>query len=291
MPTLPFKPLIILGAGRSGTNALRDALTNLDEVETWPCDEINPIWRHGNLSWPTDEIPPERASPRVQRFIRTAFVKQWRATGKPKILVEKTCANSLRVPFINRVLPEAFFVHIVRDGRDVVPSAKRRWQGRMEMQSLPYFIAKARYVPFMDLPIYGSSFLSNRIRLFLKLREHLRRWGPIHDGMFDGPVDDLDLVCARQWATCVIKASKALDELPQSRVITLHYEEFVKSPEVEISNVLLKLKHKVTLAEISNAVTHINSNSVGRHKVGLEEPSKAAQAEMQCALLRHGYIL
>ena len=59
--TLPFTPLIIIGAGRSGTNILRDTLTSLSGFETWPCDEINPIWRHGNLFWPDDEIPVERA--------------------------------------------------------------------------------------------------------------------------------------------------------------------------------------------------------------------------------------
>ena len=47
--SLPFKPLIIIGAGRSGTNALRDALTTFSKISSWPCDEINPIWRHGNL--------------------------------------------------------------------------------------------------------------------------------------------------------------------------------------------------------------------------------------------------
>ncbi|MDA9226424.1 sulfotransferase [bacterium] len=290
MTPLPFKPLIILGAGRSGTNALRDALTNLDGVETWPCDEINPIWRHGNLRWPTDEIPPERATLKVQRFIRDAFIKQWQATGKPEILVEKTCANSLRVPFIAKVFPEAVFLHIVRDGRDVVPSAKRRWQGRMEMPSLPYFIAKARYVPLMDLPFYGTRYLGTRIRLILKLEERLRRWGPIHDGMFDGPIDDLDLVCARQWAACVIKTSDALDEIPASKAMTLHYEDFVASPEVTISNLLEKLGQTVAPDAVSAAVSHINSNSVGRDKPKPDGPATPVQTEMAPALGRHGYL-
>lgn len=290
MTPLPFKLLIILGAGRSGTNALRDALTNLDGVETWPCDEINPIWRHGNLRWPTDEIPPERATLKVQRFIRNAFIKQWQATGKPEMLVEKTCANSLRVPFIAKVFPEAVFLHIVRDGRDVVPSAKRRWQGRMEMPSLPYFIAKARYVPLMDLPFYGTRFLGTRIRLLLKLQERLRRWGPIHDGIFDGPMDDLDLVCARQWAACVIKTSDALDEIPASRAITLGYENFVASPEVTISNVLEKLGQTVAPDAVSAAVSHINSNSVGRDEAKPDGPMTPAQTEMAPALGRHGYL-
>ena len=43
---------MIIGAARSGTNMLRDVLTSLDGVDTWPCDEINYIWRHGNIRWP-----------------------------------------------------------------------------------------------------------------------------------------------------------------------------------------------------------------------------------------------
>ena len=39
-------PVIIIGAGRSGTNMLRDLLAQLPQFSTWPCDEINYIWRH-----------------------------------------------------------------------------------------------------------------------------------------------------------------------------------------------------------------------------------------------------
>ena len=50
------KPIIIIGAPRSGTNMLRDVLCNLDGVGSWPCDEINYIWRHGNVKNPSDEF-------------------------------------------------------------------------------------------------------------------------------------------------------------------------------------------------------------------------------------------
>ena len=42
------QPVVIIGAARSGTNMLRDVLVKLPGVGTWPCDEINYIWRHGN---------------------------------------------------------------------------------------------------------------------------------------------------------------------------------------------------------------------------------------------------
>ena len=48
--------VIIIGAPRSGTNMLRDALTALPDCGTWPCDEINYVWRHGNVGFPSDEF-------------------------------------------------------------------------------------------------------------------------------------------------------------------------------------------------------------------------------------------
>ena len=85
---------------------LRDVLTSLPEFTTWPCDEINYVWRHGNVRYPSDEFPAELARPSVRAYIRSAF--QQIGEGSPhEQVVEKTCANSLRVAFVNRVLPEA----------------------------------------------------------------------------------------------------------------------------------------------------------------------------------------
>ena len=42
---------------------------------------------------------------------------------KLDFVVEKTCANSLRVDFIEQVVPEAQFLFIYRNGLDVVASA------------------------------------------------------------------------------------------------------------------------------------------------------------------------
>ena len=67
------KNIIIIGAPRSGTNMLRDVLTSINGIETWPCDEINYVWRHGNVFYPSDEIPVENASPAVKRYIQKSF--------------------------------------------------------------------------------------------------------------------------------------------------------------------------------------------------------------------------
>ena len=127
-----YQPVVIIGAPRSGTNMLRDILCKFDGVSTWPCDEINYIWRHGNLTYPSDELPYTLASSSVKKYIRKQF--DWVAKNyDASIVIEKTCANSLRIPFVDKVIPEAKYIYIVRNGIDVTGSAKLRWTAKLNM--------------------------------------------------------------------------------------------------------------------------------------------------------------
>ena len=99
-----YESVIIIGAPRSGTNMLRDMLVKLPGVGTWPCDEINYIWRHGNVRYQSDELFPENATTKVQAYVRKQFENIAKAQDLQTV-VEKTCANSLRVGFVDRILP------------------------------------------------------------------------------------------------------------------------------------------------------------------------------------------
>ena len=100
-------PVVILGAARSGTNMLRDSLCSLPGFGTWPCDEINYIWRYGNKRFANDELTPGHAREPVTSYIRSAF-NRIAKQHQPNYVVEKTCANTLRVPFVHTVLHVLF---------------------------------------------------------------------------------------------------------------------------------------------------------------------------------------
>lgn len=288
--SLPFTPVIIIGAGRSGTNALRDMLCRLPNFSTWPCDEINPIWRHGNPRWPNDALPPQRLIGRARNYIRSAFYNFWKNAGKPHFVVEKTCANTLRVPFVDAALPEARYINILRNGLDVAASAEKRWQGKLEVPSFSYFTSKLRYVPVRDLPVYAAQFFRNRISLLLSKQKALSVWGPRFEGLANlrNQLPLLD-VCAQQWAACVAASDAAFAELPANKVITVRYEDLVSDPTKVLNEILNFLEASATADEIVNAASHINTVPTNRKVRSAKNLTSETQARMAPLMARHGY--
>lgn len=286
---LPFTPVVIIGAGRSGTNILRDSLTALPDFATWECDEINPIWRHGNVFWPDDVIPPNRATPSVKAYIRRAFQRIWRTSGQPAFVVEKTCANSLRVPFVDRVLPEAKYLYLVRDGTDIVPSAMKRWQGDLEVGGMSYFLAKARYAPWTDLPLYGWSFLKNRIGMALGRSRHLSTWGPRFPDMNQHVQQGLEAVCAHQWATCVEASDQGFDEIDPDRVLHLKYEDLTTAPAKTLGRVTAFLGMQASPEALAEATKDVRQSSVGKGRKILGPALSQVLDLIGPTLAKHGY--
>lgn len=259
--TTAISPVVIIGAPRSGTNMLRDALVAVPGLATWPCDEINTIWRHGNLRHPSDEFPPGFARPGVSRFIRGEFVKLAARAGASRV-VEKTCANALRVGFVEAILPEARYVHIRRDPVDAVASALKRWRAPLDLR---YVLRKARFVPRSDIFYYASRYLANRLHKLTSADGQLATWGPRFDGM-DALLgrSTLPEVCAHQWRRCVTNARRDLEALPPGRVCNVGYEKFVGSPAAGLRQILEFLGVDARAAVIDAAVKDVRSSEIGR---------------------------
>ena len=261
-----YDSVVIIGAPRSGTNMLRDMVVELPGVGTWPCDEINYIWRHGNLRHPSDEFTPEMATPRVQKYIRKQFDKLGKS-GNLDTLVEKTCANSLRVGFIDEILPEAKYVFIVRDGMDAVGSALERWTASLE---IPYILQKARYVPPSDLPYYALRYLFNRLYRLISRENRLALWGPAIDNI-DAVLEQYTLteVCALQWKACVDQAERDFTRISSEKIIKLKYEEFVRDPVKEFARLAEFLNKDVPDVVNDYLRNNVRPNSVGKGRKAL----------------------
>jgi hypothetical protein len=276
-------PVLVVGAGRSGTNLLRDLLCAFPGFGTWPCDEINYIWRHGNRDAPTDELTLDDARPEVIRYVRGAFDRQQGRAGGDAV-VEKTCATTLRVGFAHRIVPEARFVVIVRDGRDVTASAMRRWTGRLD---IPYLARKARFVPPGDLPHYALRYARSRLDRRRNSQHRLGTWGPRFAGL-DEAARTLPLaqVCALQWARCVGTADAQLaDTVDPAAVHRLRYEDLVRDPGTEVDRLTEFLGAKPP-AELPT----VRADSVDSWRAELDEHDLAGvRAVAGDTLVRLGY--
>lgn len=269
------EPIIIIGAPRSGTNMLRDVLTRIPGLATWPCDEINYIWRHGNVRYPSDAIPPERATTAVKAYIRRCFEAQARRSGNARI-VEKTCANALRVEFVDSVFPEARYIYIHRDALDAVGSAMKRWKAKLE----PAYIArKARFVPVSDLPYYAARYAWNRLYRLITREKRLAFWGPQIDGMPELLQRyELDELCALQWQACTRSAHRSFDSMNKNRWIEVAYEDFVADPEEALQRILAFLGVDAAPDVRRQAVADVSTRSVGKGRRDLG-PVRAARIE------------
>ena len=254
------KKVIVIGAGRSGTNMLRDALVKFQSCDTWDCDEINYTWRYGNRNYPSDELYPEHANAKTIGYINKEFDKL-AAQKRCKYIVEKTCANSLRVSFVDEVVQNAYYLNIVRDGRDVVSSAFNRWTANVEPG---YLSKKVKYVPLADLHFYLARYASHRVQKVFRKDNSLPSWGPVYDGMVED-VKNLTVpeVCALQWKACVERSASQLSK-SQNPVLNIVYEEFVKDPLIGMRQILKFIGLSVDEQKIIDAVSNITDRSVGK---------------------------
>lgn len=198
-------------------------------------------------------------------------------------------ANSLRVPFVDRVVPEAKYIYIYRDGIDTTGSAKLRWTAQLD---IPYLLEKVRFVPVTDLPYYGGRYMWARLYRILSREKRLAFWGPALDDM---PQllhqHSLNEVCALQWQRCVDKAEAAISGMPEHKVLRVCYEDFVRDPESQFARVLAFVGRDASAAEIEEVVQGVSSKSLGKGRKSLgDEEVKHLEALIGESLKRYGYL-
>lgn len=219
-------PIVILGAARSGTKFLRDVLAAAPEARAVPYD-VPYVWRY-RAAQAHDALEPDSLTPARITFIRRQLHRLAGLREGDGILIEKTVGNTLRVPFVAQVLPEARFVHLVRDGRDVTESAMRQWHAPPDW---PALWTKLRGMPLSNAG-YALWFGANFLKGLASGRGGGKVWGPRYPGIAeDAATLALARVCARQWRHSVETATQNLAALTPDRVHHIRYEDLTGGPE------------------------------------------------------------
>jgi hypothetical protein len=142
-------PIFVIGCARSGKTLLAHLLSLHLDVANW--QEANNIWDPGGYPWRISnlETPPfvfdsvaftnrwwRDTQPRQQEICAIFGAYQW--LWRRPCFLNETAFNTFRIPYLLTLLPDARFIHIVRDGRAVVHSSTPKEYEKMQLWPEPY---------------------------------------------------------------------------------------------------------------------------------------------------------
>ncbi len=287
MKTALERPIVILGAARSGTKILRSAISAHPLVAEVPHD-INQVWKYGNYSLPHDEIDPGLLTPKIERFVR-GYLAGFLSGTRVRRVVEKTVSNTLRLPFVMRVLPDCQVVHLLRDGRDVAASARKQWQAPTEWKRL---WKKALTSPKRGFLTYGwDQYFRSRFSGWGRRPRPVPVWGPRFQGVEDALLRHSILeVCALQWLRSVELARESLEEIPRDQWIDVRYEDFVTHPAKTLAGIMDFLELGMTAETSEFAHKRISPSTVGKWRSDITNEELPGVLRLIAARLdREGY--
>ncbi|GAB4109044.1 MAG: hypothetical protein Kow00105_17340 [Phycisphaeraceae bacterium] len=224
------KPIIIVGAPRSGTTNLGAVLSRHPSVAY--IEEPRLVWRYGN-DQKSDLLRPEDARPEVIEHIRETFGRVVTDAGKQRLL-EKTPSTGLRLGFVDKVMPDCKFVHIIRNGVESALAIKSFWEdsaNRFTGLAPGRIRQRLKEINPMRLPYYAKEVVRRALPKSMSSVVGRSVWGPRIPGI-DGLVKDLTLieVCALQWRMTVELACHYGRQLPSDRYMEIRIEQM--NPEM-----------------------------------------------------------
>jgi hypothetical protein len=279
------KPILVVGAARSGTYLLASILEKNLAVSY--VGEVNELWKKYTPRLKCDFIPARCATPEVVKQTREALASHCRTYGDGKML-EKTPANALRLPFVKKVFPDAVLIHIIRDGRDAALSCRRKYRGDNRKVTK----VGAQKKGFVKRAKQLASAFSGKVSSGLTPRDVLanpRRywqaalrmlevkqdamWGPRFPG-FEAYYKSCSHLQtgAIQWKSCVEAVRNFSAARPDETIYEVRYEELLDAPETVLGRLLDFIERTTALAppdEIEHEIT--TRGTTWRDELGEEE--------------------
>ncbi len=208
-PTTP-DPIFVVGCSRSGTTVTYETIAAAPQLLKFGY-EIPQFWNGLvgplNNGWHSEAAYAKEAEPRHRDAALRLFYAR---LGRGRV-VDKTCINTLRLPYLYRLFPDAMFVFIQRDGRDNISSMMDGWRHDGHFR-LSQFLGPSPE----PVAINGGEF--TEWSFFLP------------PGWRDYNQASLEEVCAYQWVTANHMALEAKKAIPPPQWIHLRYEDIFERP-------------------------------------------------------------
>jgi hypothetical protein len=225
-------PIILFGNTRSGTTIVQKVMATHPDIVPWY--EPRTLWLYADPGRGHDEFDASDATDEVKRYIRKQFLKFQKRHGN-RVVMEKTPANILKIPYVQAIFPEATFLFIVRNPFSFISSVEMKWQRPVTSKGIR---RRLTYTPITQLRHYAGRLIRQQFDKRVLRRKYLSLWGPRYKGMDqDLKTHDLLTVIARQWSVCSRQAEKDLALFGNGQVLRLRYEDFVEDPISDLERI------------------------------------------------------
>ena len=230
-------PIILIGTHRSGTSWLfKQVFSTHPDLAGWK--EPRYVWEWGNNYKQNDVLTAEDARPEVIEHIRNRFAKFVQDQGK-KRLFEKTPSNCLRIPFINKIYPEAKIIHIIRDGRANFASLADMMEGNFYRQDFlnSRLVEMIRETPLIGIPAYFP-LITDTIASKLLKRPN-KSWGPRPEGWQEwAKKDSKNILLAKRWAATMYQCIEDVKQTNPKYYYRFRYEDLIAQPQKIMSEIV-----------------------------------------------------
>ncbi len=215
------RPVIILAAPRSGSTLLFETLAQSPDLWTIQSEshsvfEQFPELQPAARGFDSNRLTAQDATPAIRRAIHDAFVTRLRnRNGEPAVdgsgslrMLEKTPKNSLRVPFLDQLFPDARYVYLFREPQENLASIIEAWRS-------------GGFVTYPQLP--GWQGLPWSLLLV-----------PGWQSLVGQPLEE---IAAAQYSLAHQAILDDLSRLPSDRWMTVEYSRLIADPQQEVRRV------------------------------------------------------
>jgi hypothetical protein len=216
------RPVFIISPPRSGSTLLFETLARAPDVytiggESHALIESIPGLQLRHRGFASNRLVADDATPQVvaelrERFHRRALDRDGNAPAGRFRLLEKTPKNALRIPFLLQAFPEARFVYLHRDPRQVLASMIDAW-------------LSGHFRTYLQLPGWPHPYWS----LLLT---------PGWQSLAGKPLPD---IVAAQWDSAMQVMLDDLQALPGERWCAIRFDRFLADPSAQVAGLCASL--------------------------------------------------
>ena len=227
-----IKPIFLIGPPRSGTTLLGHLISQHKDICYW----IEPkyIWKYPKPDPFNDVIEEDELKNNHIMYIRKVFT-DFTKKRKKVFFLEKTPSNCLRIKVLKKIFPEGKYIFLVRDGRDLIPSLKKKWEGTHDQSAILRRINFKEY-PISQIHKYLLSFIKQFLvfNVFRKKNKN-KLWGPMTNEVYKLAINNkISDACAMQFLQCTESIFKNIEK----HDMLINYENLLKNSKKTLENIL-----------------------------------------------------